>query len=57
MDVVFEIEMSTFKEIKHEGPAFPCGVAASMLIPTKNPNLFYHKNRSITPYMDMISSN
>ena len=44
MDVVFEIEMTTFK--KNE-----------QLMPTQNVNLFDHNNRSSTPYMDMISSN
>ena len=41
MDVVFEIEMSTFKENEHEGMAFSSCAAAPMLMPTQNPNLLY----------------
>ena len=57
MDVVFEMKMSTFKENEHRRPAFPSGAAAPMLMPTQNPNIFYHNNRSSTLYIDMMLSN
>ena len=40
--------MSAFKENEREGPAFPNSAAAPILIPTQNPNLFYHNNRGST---------
>ena len=46
MDVVFKMEMSTFKDYECEGLAFPSGVAAPMPMPNQNPNIFHHKNRN-----------
>ena len=57
MDVVFEIEMSTFNENEREVLVFPSGAVALMLMPTQNPKLFYYNNRSSTQYIDMMLSN
>ena len=53
MDVAFKTEMSTFIENEREGPAFPSGAGAPILMSTKNPNSFYHNNSSSPPYMDI----
>ena len=57
MVVVFVTKMLTFKENELEGPALPSGAAVPILMPTQNPNLFYHNNRSSTPNKDIMSFN
>ena len=47
MDVALEMEVLTFKGNENEGPAFPSGAAAPILMPSQNPNLFCH-NKSNT---------
>ena len=55
MDVICKIEMSTLQDNEHKDLDFPSGTTALILMPTRNPNLFYQNNRSSTPYMDISS--
>ena len=56
MGVVFKISMSAFRENEGEGPVFPSGTTAHMLMPFQDPNLLSKQQKEYS-YMDTMSSN
>ena len=48
--------MSAFKENEGEGPVFPSGTIAHMLMPFQDPNLLSKQQKEYS-YMDTMSSN